>query len=813
MNRTPPDLFSFASSAPGAPALSVVAFQGVERISRPFRFDVDVAPADPGAPIDALVGQPARLSVRQAGRETIRCGVITQVEEGLAQLGDREVHRVTLEPRWSLLDLSIGSRALRNLTVPEAVLAVLASEGDALGAGDVEVRLSREHPRRERLVQDGESAMAFLSRLIQREGMVYCFEHRGDREILILADDPAQLPAASGGPVPFAATGDRAEPHVSSLRRTSRLPQRRGSPATSGDRSRAVHGDSSCATLQAGHRFSVVGHPRADLLGELLMVEVRHRGHLDRGYDNEIDAIQTADLAPAPRESSSGDARDAGQPSPPAAAEPPPGGASVWRVGPPPAPAAAPVSMNSRAGAPQPLEQQRHFTVDDDQNQRLDAVEQKNAQQDQKDAQHDQKIADVEQKNAAQDQKDAEHDKKLAAASADTQNTWLRFNVPYATDKTAYLRLGKSPTEGTDIETPLREKLTLNKEGSLDGQFEYTTGNRTIITGGNKEEIVDGKHRIAINSGGLGLFDADPIYFLDFSQDVTGAWRKSEFTHVSSSQFAIGDTSSWMMGVTGGYFLGIKVEASAALSLSLGLGINYAHVKGISFQEAKTHDIKARDSITIRVKSKDPFFNHKNKAIVTAGLLAGGAAAIALAAAGDRSGMGRATAAAGTAPTVGLATAVSIAAVLDVYKRLMQRAAGIRRENDSVITLTENHIDAKSGTNNTSVLIDGTNDQIMMSVNNGSSFVYVAGPGGGQEVVNVVSTGMIRLHAPTIEVQGNVDLRGNLHVFQNIQYDGNLNGPPLAVAPVVVPAAVLPPVPPPPSLFQRVVGRLMFWRA
>lgn len=834
MTRTSPgDLsFGFTTSAAGAGGLAVASFEGAEGLSRPYRFDIDLTVSDPAADLDALVGREAALSVRGAGEEVTIRGVITQVEEGVRALGGLDVHRVTLEPRWSLLGLSRGRRVLARVTVPEAVLAVIAAEAGALRPDDVEMRFVRAHARHERLAQEGESALAFLSRCMERDGIAYFFEHDGPRERLVLTDDASLLPAAPPGRVPFGAPRGPGGASVASLRRTSRVASPGGGAAERPGR-RLFRGEGTAAAFRAGHRFSVAGHPRADFDRDLVLLAVLHRGDAERGYENAFEALPTADLlrpeAASRAAETAGHAADtadvrasevaghaadtAGSPAAETASQ----GAAppvppVWRVGRATSDNRSPATSDNRSpapppGAPRPLEAQRHLTVDDDQNARLDAVEQKNTEQDAKNTEQDGEIAYLEEK-------DIEHDQKLAAAAADAQNTWLRFNVPYGENLTSYLRLGRAPTEGTDIETPLRDKLTLNTT-SLDGHFEYTTGNRTVITGGNKEEIVDGKNRFAVNSGGFGLFDADPIYFLDFSQDVTGAWRKSEFTHVSGTQFAIGDTSSWMMGVTGGYFLGIKVEAFASLSMTIGLGINYEHVKGFSFQEAKAHDLKARDRITLRVKARDPFFTGKNIALAGAGILAGGAAAIALGKTNsDRSNDGRAIAAFGTAPTVGLATAASVAAILDVYKRFKRRTAADRADNDSVLTVTEQHIDLKSGTNNTSMHLNGQNDDILISTNNSASFVYVGGPtGAGQDTVYLFSGGTIRLQAPAIELFGPVDVHGNVHLFNDLQVDGNLNGAPFVVAPPAPPPPPppVPPAPQPQNIVRRFINYVMGW--
>jgi hypothetical protein len=455
------------------------------------------------------------------------------------------------------------------------------------------------------------------------------------------------------------------------------------------------------------------------------------------------------------------------------------------------------------AAEPGTLREQQHLTKDDEQDQRIGALEGRFAEggaQDERDDAQEADIATLEAANAARSQ-------QLQALSSG--NTWLRFQVPYGNGKTSYLRIGTAPTDPADPEQGFRESsdgedlLDLNT-GSLDGHFEYTSGNRTIITGGNKEEIVEGKHRIAINSGNLGLYDADPLYLMDFSQDVTGAWRKTEATHVSATQFAMGDTQSWMMGVKGDYFLGLQVNAFASLSLTMGLGIKYEHVKGASFNEAKSHDMKARERLTLRVKTEDPFFgSSKNKWIAAAGLLAGGAAFGAQITTCGRSTKGRVTAAFGTAPTVGLATAASLAAFLDVIKRIKRKSALDRAENDSVISMTEKHIDLNS--KKTSINIDGEHDEVVISTHDQMAVALSTGVTGRRLLL---AAERVRITAPRIQIEGDITAYSDMHIQGDLHVDGHIHGQPFHVAPMApVPMVVRPP--PMPGVLGR-LGRLLF---
>ena len=97
-----------------------------------------------------------------------------------------------------------------------------------LGEHGVKLRdaLSGRYPSRELCIQYRESDFAFVSRLLEEEGIAYWFEHERDGHTLVLGDAPSSFPALPGdGRLPFrreeGAVGD--EEHVFALRRNLRV--------------------------------------------------------------------------------------------------------------------------------------------------------------------------------------------------------------------------------------------------------------------------------------------------------------------------------------------------------------------------------------------------------------------------------------------------------------------------------------------------------------------------------------------------------------------------------------------------------------
>ena len=200
-------IFSFRSS--GVPkSAGVLCFKGEESISGLFSFDVHlIAPDDDCADLDldASIGAKATLTVdaNDPRRDTPPAeyhGVLADLEIVHAMEG-RALLRVTLVPRLFALTQTYHSRMWTKKTIPEVLRDVFQANG--LGPGDVEMRLSAQHPAEEHVTQYHESDYAFASRWMEREGIVFWFDHADDVDRLVLADHKAVHEGCQPGPVRY----------------------------------------------------------------------------------------------------------------------------------------------------------------------------------------------------------------------------------------------------------------------------------------------------------------------------------------------------------------------------------------------------------------------------------------------------------------------------------------------------------------------------------------------------------------------------------------------------------------------------------
>jgi type VI secretion system secreted protein VgrG len=94
----------------------------------------------------------------------------------LSSSRDEARYEITLQPRLALLAHGRQYRLYQQQSVPEIVEHILRSRHDFLGQHFL-FQLVREYPRREQVMQYGESDLAFIERLLAEVGIWYRFSH------------------------------------------------------------------------------------------------------------------------------------------------------------------------------------------------------------------------------------------------------------------------------------------------------------------------------------------------------------------------------------------------------------------------------------------------------------------------------------------------------------------------------------------------------------------------------------------------------------------------------------------------------------
>jgi type VI secretion system secreted protein VgrG len=169
----------------GPDVLLLSGVSGVEGVSAPFSFGLDLLSEDDGVDAAGLLRTPASVTLLlSTGEERTIHGLIRRfVQEGRDE--ELTTYQAEIVPWLWFLSLSRESRIHQNLSVPEIVEQVFRG----LGHADFEVRCTKSYPKREFCVQYRETHLDFVSRLLEEEGIFYFFEHTPGRHLLVLADD------------------------------------------------------------------------------------------------------------------------------------------------------------------------------------------------------------------------------------------------------------------------------------------------------------------------------------------------------------------------------------------------------------------------------------------------------------------------------------------------------------------------------------------------------------------------------------------------------------------------------------------------
>jgi len=322
----------------GGTVLRVVRFSGHEALSCLFQFNVEIAASGDFDP-EELLGRPALLTIQTAELPRHVHGLVCAAEF-VGTTRSLQLYDLTIAPWGHRLLLQQNVRIFQDKTTEQIVTEVLTKAG--LPRDRLRFSLTGQYKPRNYCVQYRETDLAFISRLLEEDGIFYFFEHEADRHVWVMADHPRAHPPIPGSLAlwycpPIGAVQDRE--HVKSFRFGGRVqtgkvslrdlnlhkpdvPMEVGDAAKVGgelevydfpgeyqDPGRAgPHqgqamarirlealqatrrlgvGESDCARLTSGHVFSLVGHPRTELCSEYRLIQVQHAGSQPQVLDQD----------------------------------------------------------------------------------------------------------------------------------------------------------------------------------------------------------------------------------------------------------------------------------------------------------------------------------------------------------------------------------------------------------------------------------------------------------------------------------------------------------------------------------------------
>ncbi|MFP6467413.1 type VI secretion system tip protein TssI/VgrG [Pseudomonas aeruginosa] len=167
--------------------LQVLAFNGHEGISRPYRFELELVGERAGLDLETFLHRPAFLAFTPQGQGVH--GLVYGAAQGDA--GKRLTrYRLTLVPHQAYLAQRNNQRIFQHLTVPQIVALILEEHG--ILADAYRFQLGTRYPEREYCVQYDESDLHFVQRLCAEEGIH--FRHSAEAHLLVFGDDQTVFP-------------------------------------------------------------------------------------------------------------------------------------------------------------------------------------------------------------------------------------------------------------------------------------------------------------------------------------------------------------------------------------------------------------------------------------------------------------------------------------------------------------------------------------------------------------------------------------------------------------------------------------------
>lgn len=182
----------------GNDELLLGSFSGVEAISQPFSFHLDLL-RESATPIafDDLVGEPAVIAIQlRDASPRYWHGIISRFFN--TGYDGRFMHyQAELVPWLALLSRSATCRIFQGKTVPQIIQAVFTDHGFS-ASKDFKIAFPDNFDPLEYCVQYRETDLNFVARLMEQNGIFYYFEHSADQHTMVLVNSKDALPECAG---------------------------------------------------------------------------------------------------------------------------------------------------------------------------------------------------------------------------------------------------------------------------------------------------------------------------------------------------------------------------------------------------------------------------------------------------------------------------------------------------------------------------------------------------------------------------------------------------------------------------------------
>lgn len=175
----------------------LTSLSGSERISGLFQFQLNAA-WQGGHPVvfKEILGKSVTVELEFYDVKRYVNGIVHSISQGpRVHEQDVTLYTLTVVPKLWLLTRRVNCRIFQKKTTPVIIQEVLHDAG----INDFELKLQGSYQPRDYCVQYYESDFAFISRLMEFEGICYFFRHSNNGHTLVLSDDKSSFADLPGG--------------------------------------------------------------------------------------------------------------------------------------------------------------------------------------------------------------------------------------------------------------------------------------------------------------------------------------------------------------------------------------------------------------------------------------------------------------------------------------------------------------------------------------------------------------------------------------------------------------------------------------
>jgi len=167
--------------------LGLLRFDGMDGVNECFEYHVEAAAMEPNLDLDNLLGSHMTVELETLkGEPEFFDGIVTECSwSGDGDTGN--AYRFTLRPWFWLMSKKFNNKIFQEKSI-EQIIQEVFQDFNSDSAGGLVNRLSGNYPRQEYIVQFAESDFTFLTRLMERYGINYHFEHDMGVHRLVISD-------------------------------------------------------------------------------------------------------------------------------------------------------------------------------------------------------------------------------------------------------------------------------------------------------------------------------------------------------------------------------------------------------------------------------------------------------------------------------------------------------------------------------------------------------------------------------------------------------------------------------------------------